>query len=66
MKNFFLSIFFLILSFVTAAQGSFSFSGTVSDASSGEDLIGATVYAEQLKLGTITNSYGIFSMSLKH
>jgi len=65
MKNLFLSFLLLILSFVSAAQGNFSFSGTVSDASSGEDLIGATVYVEQLKFGTTTNSYGIFSMSLK-
>jgi hypothetical protein len=65
MKNFFLFLFFLILSYVSVGQANYSFSGTVTDASSGEDLIGATLYVEQIKFGSTTNSYGVFSVSLK-
>ncbi len=39
-------------------------SGYVRDASSGEDLIGATVFVEELKVGTSSNEYGFFSMNL--
>ncbi len=40
------------------------FTGTISDAGTGEDLIGATLYIRELKLGTSTNTYGYFSLSL--
>ncbi len=39
-------------------------SGHVIDAESGESLIGATVYVEELAKGTATNSYGFYSLSL--
>ena len=39
-------------------------SGTVSDAGSGETLIGATVYAEATANGTSTNEYGFYSLTL--
>ena len=33
-------------------------SGHVKDAETGEDLIGATIYIEQIESGTVTNVYG--------
>lgn len=45
-------------------DGSFTVSGHVSDASTGEDLIGATVYIRELSTGTVTNAYGFYSISL--
>ena len=39
-------------------------SGTVSDAESGEVLIGATVYAPRAGVGVSTNAYGFFSLPL--
>ena len=39
-------------------------SGYVKDAATGEELIGATIYIEELKTGTITNVYGYYSLSL--
>jgi hypothetical protein len=65
MKIFSLSLLFLILSFVSVAQVKYSVSGTVTDASTGEDLIGATVYIEQIKFGLNTNNYGYYSVSVK-
>lgn len=39
-------------------------SGYIKDAATGETLIGATVYAKELRVGTITNVYGFYSLSL--
>ncbi|MBT7655723.1 MAG: hypothetical protein HN591_03580 [Flavobacteriales bacterium] len=38
--------------------------GTVNDKNSGEPLIGATVIAQRLNQGVITNDYGFYSLSL--
>ena len=42
-----------------------SISGHVKDATTGEDLIGATIYIEELQSGTATNVYGFYSLHLK-
>jgi len=42
----------------------FTISGHVQDKSSGEDLIGATIYVKELKIGTTSNIYGFYSISL--
>ncbi len=39
-------------------------SGSIKDATSGEALIGATVYVEETKSGNISNLYGFYSISL--
>ncbi len=39
-------------------------SGHIKDAGTGEDLIGATVYVTELENGSISNSYGFYSLSL--
>ena len=39
-------------------------SGYVQDAASGEKLIGATVYAPEREVGTATNRYGFYSLTL--
>jgi hypothetical protein len=39
-------------------------SGYISDASSGEELISATIYIKELKTGTVTNTYGFYSLNL--
>ena len=39
-------------------------SGYVKDAKTGEDLIGATVHIPELSMGTVTNEYGFYSLSL--
>lgn len=46
------------------AQQKFTISGYVKDASSGEELIGVTVYIPQLKAGTTTNAYGFYSLTV--
>jgi hypothetical protein len=46
------------------AQERFTISGNVRDAETGEDLIGAQVFAEGTSRGAVTNVYGFFSLSL--
>lgn len=42
----------------------FTLSGYLKDSLTGEVLIGAAIYAKQLKVGAITNTYGFFSLTL--
>lgn len=46
------------------AQKNTTLSGYIQDAGSGEKLIGASLYFPDLQKGTITNSYGFFSITL--
>ncbi|WP_296145406.1 TonB-dependent receptor [uncultured Flavobacterium sp.] len=46
------------------SQQKFAISGTISDSSSNETLIGVNVYVPSLKIGTTTNEYGFYSLSL--
>lgn len=57
------SLFFNIVTLLWG-QNQFTLSGKVTDAATGEDLIGATLYEPSLKTGTTTNSYGFFSLTL--
>ncbi|MEZ4758918.1 MAG: TonB-dependent receptor [Flavobacteriales bacterium] len=55
----------LVLSLATAfGQQRHTVSGYVKDATSGEQLIGANVYAKELMKGTATNPYGFYSLTL--
>jgi hypothetical protein len=51
-------------SFGGPEAGRITISGNVRDASNGETLIGASIYISELKTGTITNSYGFYSLSI--
>ena len=46
------------------SQESYTLNGYVNDAETGEALIGATVYVNELNSGTVTNSYGFYSLTL--
>lgn len=63
MKNLFLFILTGLIPFSIFSQ--YTISGYVKDASSGEALIGASVYIENQKIGVATNIYGFFSLSAK-
>ena len=54
----------LFLSTSVLAQDRMTLSGYVKDASDGETLIGATVYAKEATTGAVTNAYGFYSLSL--
>ena len=60
--TFFLFVFFFgNLGF---AQENATLSGYITDAKSGETVIGAKVYIPSLKKGTITNNYGFYSLTV--
>lgn len=61
---FYCSLFLCFLVSSVNAQQSFTISGYVEDASSGERLIGASVFDLKSKKGTATNAYGFFSLTL--
>lgn len=50
--------------FILQAQEKYTLSGTISEASSNEKLIGVTVAVSELKTGTTTNEYGFYSITL--
>lgn len=60
------TLFFLFFPFFLFSQTpqKFTISGYASDAASGERLIGATVVDRRSGQGTVTNTYGFFSLTL--
>lgn len=53
------------LSFSLAqAQTNYTISGHIQDANSGEQLIGATIYGEETRIGVAANVYGFYSLTL--
>ena len=64
MKRLFLYIFFLV-NLSLNAQKNYTLSGYVLDSQSNELIIGSTVIVEGLNIGTITNSYGFFSITIE-
>jgi len=58
-------LFLGLTSFFSIAQENFTISGTLKDASTGEDIIGARVIALEVPgKGAITNTYGFYSFTL--
>jgi len=58
-------VFVLLLSSTGIfAQDKFTISGYVKDAKNGEALIGVTVYKKGSQMGTSTNAYGFYSLTL--
>ena len=58
-------IFSLCFSFHSAnAQESFTISGHIRDAATGEELFGASYYIPELKAGGMTNDYGFYSLTV--
>ncbi len=65
--NFSLTLFFLLFVHTVFAQtpaAKFTVSGYVSDAASGERLIGATIVDRRSGQGTVSNTYGFYSLTL--
>lgn len=54
----------LFFSFSVFSQKKVSLSGYIKDADTGEDMIGANVYIEELGTGVASNIYGYYSISI--
>lgn len=63
-KLFFFQFLLILLSFQTVTGQKYTISGFIEDASSGERLIGATMYDEISTSGVVTNVYGFYSLTL--
>ncbi|HAI43119.1 MAG TPA: hypothetical protein DCM40_35965, partial [Maribacter sp.] len=59
-----LIILFLSLPHTIKGQQKYTLSGTISEVSSNETLIGVTVAIPELKTGVTTNEYGFYSITL--
>ncbi len=55
-------LFFLDNSIAETAN--YTISGYIRDASTGEELIGVTVFVDEISNGTISNAYGFYSLTL--
>ena len=60
-KLFTIFIFFTIFSY---SQEKITLSGVISDGKNNETLIGVSVYISELKVGTYTNEYGFYSLTI--
>ncbi len=65
MKNTISTIFFLLLTIISFAQENYTISGYVQDESSGENLIGVSIYDKENYKGTASNQYGFYSLTLE-
>ncbi len=63
-RKFYIPLLFLLIFNQTNAQEKFTISGKITDALTGEDLVGATIYEKGTTNGTITNTYGFYSLTL--
>jgi len=60
----FVIAFFLLSSITLFSQQRFTLSGTITEASSNETLIGVTLLVPDLNTGVTTNDYGFYSLTL--
>ena len=59
------SFFFLCLTINSYGQNNYTLSGYVKDNETGEYLIGASVFLEDMRKGTSTNQYGFYSITVE-
>ncbi len=57
-------ILLVLFSFNSFSQERFTLNGYITDSESGESLIGATVFINEINSGTVTNPYGFYSITL--
>ena len=49
---------------LNAYAQSYTLSGTLTAADTQETLLGVTIYAEGISIGTVSNNYGVYSLTL--
>ncbi|WP_298506971.1 TonB-dependent receptor [uncultured Maribacter sp.] len=58
-----LGLLFLFFTTLLSAQENFTVNGSITDASNGETLFGASVFLKGTTIGAITNEYGFYSIT---
>lgn len=56
----------IVIFHISYAQEKVTISGKITDAATGEDLIGATIANKSRAIGTITNMYGFYSLTISN
>lgn len=64
MKKFFTLLFLIGVTQLSLSQEKYTLSGTITDSSSNETLIGVSILFPELSDGVVTNSYGFYSITL--
>ncbi|MBT6439030.1 MAG: TonB-dependent receptor [Flavobacteriales bacterium] len=59
-----LTLLFILIQCVSFAQNKFTISGYVTDAETGEELLGAQIFVKELGTGGVTNIYGYYSLTI--
>lgn len=59
-----LPLIFLLLTIFAHTQENATISGSIRDFAKGEEIIGATIKVKDQRLGTVTNEYGFYSLTL--
>ena len=62
--NRFILALFLLFNHLLFAQEQHTLSGYITDASSGESMIGAKVYIPSIRKGAVSNNYGFYSLTV--
>lgn len=65
MRKLFAILTFTFCAFSLLGQNKVTLSGYIKDANNGETLIGATAYISDLAVGTTSNEYGFYSLSVQ-
>ncbi|MCD0466147.1 TonB-dependent receptor [Flavobacterium sp. ENC] len=63
-KNSFIFLIIILFSLTSFSQEKFTLSGTITDHKNNETLIGVNIYVPALKIGTTTNEYGFYSLTI--
>lgn len=63
-KKISLLLILIFTTFASFSQEKFTLSGTIKDSKNNESLIGVNVYISALKIGTTTNEYGFYSLTV--
>jgi hypothetical protein len=64
LNRLFLLLLLCCVSAYAGAQSKYTISGYIKDTRTGEELIGATVYVQELATGATSNAYGFYSLTL--
>ena len=64
LKFLFLNIILLFISTINYSQENFTLNGYILDINNNESIIGANIIIPSINVGTITNTYGFYSITI--
>ena len=64
LKLLFLNLILLFISIINYSQDNFTLNGYILDVNNNESIIGANIIIPSINVGTITNTYGFYSITI--